>query len=122
MSAEVLHLRTLSEEQVRVLLRGHMLGLTTSLHHAIESGDAQKEPVTYALRALAENPCLMRCMVAEGAGLMPAQLDQMCVDLLFNACSEIAMVARRHHGDQRLKAIAWEEMAPFLPTLADGNR
>ena len=99
-----------------------MFGLSRSLYHAIEVGRAQKEPVTYAVRALADDLCLMRCMVAEGAGLTPAQLDQMSVDLLFNACSEIAMVARQHHGEQRLKAIVLEELAPFFPALTDGNR
>lgn len=62
MSNEVLHLRTLSEEQVRVLVRGHLLGLTCSLYHAVNAGDAQKEPVLYAFRG----PC--QTNVACGAG------------------------------------------------------
>jgi hypothetical protein len=110
-------LRTLSEADVRLIIREHALLLIVRFYHAVQSGEVQRDPATYFHRAVGYNPAIQRSIIARGSDLTGAEIDQLGLPAMINACAEVIHLAQCAHTTERLANIILEEAGGLVPEL-----
>jgi len=115
-------LRTLTEADVRMIIREHALLLVIQFYHAVQSGEVQRDPAAHLFRAISDNSDVQRSIVRYGSDLSEAAIGQLQPPALRHACGEVIILARCVHADELLASIIFEELGTLVPELLEELR
>jgi hypothetical protein len=110
-------LRTLTEADVRLIIRQHAMPLILQFYHAVQRGEVQRAPGAHLFRAIAENPSIQWSIVQRGSDLSDAQIDSLRPPALRQACGEVIILARCVYPDEQLASVILEEVSVLAPEL-----
>ncbi len=106
---------TVDVDDIRQLLRKHMLAITICVYHSVQAGDATRDPIRIVSQALADNDELQADIVRMGTDLSNDQIAAFQPPALISASCSVINAAREQFGDRRLGRIALEELQLVMP-------